>query len=128
MGMNPIILSQLPAAGDTLIEKLESYVGQNGNVAYACVLVTPDDEGYIAGAVDQKKYRARQNVVMELGMVLASLGRKRVAILIKSTVEHPSDIAGLIYIPFAEKVAEIDKQLYQELRTAGLEPSLFRPR
>jgi len=54
MGMNPVILSQLPAAGDKLIEKLESYVGQKGNVAYACVLVTPDDEGHLAGAMDQK--------------------------------------------------------------------------
>jgi predicted nucleotide-binding protein len=124
MGMNPIILSQLPASGDTLIEKLEPYIGQKGTVGYACVLVTPDDEGYIAGAPDQKKYRARQNVVMELGMVLARLGRKRVAILIKNTVEHPSDIAGLIYLPFAEKVIELEKQLYQELNTAGLNPTL----
>lgn len=124
MGMNPIILSQLPAAGDTLIEKLESYIGQKGSVAYACVLVTPDDEGHIAGAADQKKYRARQNVVMELGMVLARLGRKRVAILIKQTVEHPSDIAGLIYIAFKERVDEIDKQLYNELKNAGLKPTI----
>jgi len=120
--MNPIILGQLPGAGDTLIEKLESYVGDKGTVAYACVLVTPDDEGHLAGAPDQKKYRARQNVVMELGMVLARLGRKRVAILIKSTVEHPSDIAGLIYIAFDEKVAEIENKLYKELQTAGLDP------
>jgi len=125
MGMNPIILSQLPAAGDTLIEKLESYIGQKGTVAYACVLVTPDDEGFIAGAHDQKKYRARQNVVMELGMVLARLGRKRVAIHIKKTVEHPSDLAGLIYLPFDEKIGEIEKQLYQELQTAGLSPTLL---
>lgn len=122
--MNPIILSQLPAAGDTLIEKLESYIGHKGTVAFACVLVTPDDEGYLVGSPDQKKYRARQNVVMELGMVLARLGRKRVAILIKKTVEHPSDIAGLIYLPFDEKVGELEKQLYQELKTAGLSPTL----
>ena len=57
-------------------------------------------------------------------MVLARLGRKQVAILIKNTVEHPSDIAGLIYLPFAEKVVELEKQLYQELKTAGLEPEL----
>jgi predicted nucleotide-binding protein len=62
---------------------------------------------------------------MELGMVLARLGRKRVAVLIKKSVEHPSDIAGLIYIPFVEKVVEIEKQLYQELTTAGLNPTLL---
>ncbi len=124
MGLNPIIMSALPAAGDTLIEKLESYLGEKGRVAYACVLITPDDEGYLAGAESEKKYRARQNVVMELGMVLAGLGRKRVAILIKSTVEHPSDIAGLIYISFQEHVFEVQNNLYNEFRNAGLKPTV----
>ena len=33
-------------------------------------------------------------------MVLARLGRPRVAIVLKESVERPSDIAGLIYLPF----------------------------
>ncbi len=119
MEMNPIILANLPAAGDTIIEKLESYIGQHGKAGYACVLVTPDDEGFKAGEDDKKKYRARQNVVLELGMVLARLGRKRVAILQKQTVERPSDIDGLIYIPFKEKVDEISV-----LQAAGFAPKL----
>jgi predicted nucleotide-binding protein len=124
MGMNPVILANLPAAGDTIIEKLESYVGQHGKAGYACVLVTPDDEGFKSGEDDKKKYRARQNVVLELGMVLARLGRKRVAILQKKTVERPSDIDGLIYIPFEEKVDEISVQLIKELQAAGFAPRL----
>ncbi len=124
MGMTPIILATLAAAGDTIIEKLESYIGQHGNAAYGCVLVTPDDEGYKVGESDKKKYRARQNVVLELGMVLARLGGKRVAILRKKTVEQPSDIDGLIYIPFDEKVEEIKLQLVKELQAAGFNPKL----
>lgn len=124
MGMTPIILANLAAAGDTIIEKLESYIGQHGKAGYACVLVTPDDEGYKVGEFDKKKYRARQNVVLELGMVLARLGRKRVAILRKKTVEQPSDIDGLIYIPFDEKVEEIKLQLTKELQAAGFGPKL----
>jgi len=124
MGLNPIILANLPAAGDTIIEKLEDYIGQRGKAAYGCVLVTPDDEGYKVGEVDKKKYRARQNVVLELGMVLARLGRKRVAILRKKTVEQPSDIDGLIYIPFDEKVEEIKLKLIQELLAAGFTPKV----
>jgi predicted nucleotide-binding protein len=58
------------------------------------------------GESDKKKYRARQNVVLELGMVLARLGRKRVAILRKKTVEQPSEIDGLIYMSFDEKVGK----------------------
>jgi len=124
MEMNPIILANLPGAGDTIIEKLESYIGQHGKAGYACVLITPDDEGFKSGEADKKKYRARQNVVLELGMVLARLGRKRVAILQKQTVERPSDIDGLIYIPFKEKVEEISVQLIKELQAAGFAPKL----
>ena len=65
-----------------------------------CILLTPDDEGHKAGKQEEKKYRARQNVVLELGMVLARVGRKRVAILYKESVELPSDMRGLLYIPF----------------------------
>lgn len=122
MGFNPIILANLPAAGDTIIEKLERYIGEHGNVGYACVLLTPDDEGHIAGKPDGKRYRARQNVVLELGMVLGKLGRRRVAILHKKSVELPSDIHGLIYIPFQERIEELKNQLFQELRGVGYDP------
>jgi predicted nucleotide-binding protein len=122
MGLDPIVLQNLPAAGDTIIEKLERYLGEHGNVGYACVLLTPDDEGHKAGLPEQKKYRARQNVVLELGMVLARLGRRRVAILHKESVELPSDIAGLIYIPFKERPDEVKTKLFQELKNAGYEP------
>ncbi|MBZ5566511.1 MAG: nucleotide-binding protein [Acidobacteriia bacterium] len=124
MNVNPIVLGNLPAAGDTIIEKLEGFIGGHGCAAYACVLLTPDDEGHKAGAPDQKRYRARQNVVLELGMVLTRLGRKRVAILLKETVEQPSDIAGLIYIPFKEHVEEVQTRLFQELNAAGLNPKM----
>jgi predicted nucleotide-binding protein len=122
MGLDPIVLVNLPAAGDTIIEKLERYLGEHDQVGFACVLLTPDDEGYPVGREEEKKYRARQNVVLELGMVLARLGRQRVAILHKRSVELPSDIAGLIYIPFEERVDEVKAQLFKELREAGYEP------
>jgi predicted nucleotide-binding protein len=57
-------------------------------------------------------------------MVLATLGRKRVAILRKKTVDPPSDIDGLIYIPFDEKVDEIRLKLFQELQAAGFKPKI----
>lgn len=118
-GLNPIIIQQLPATGDTIIEKLEHYIGQQGDTGYACVLLTPDDEGHAAGLSEEMKYRARQNVVLELGMVLARLGRPRVAILHKESVELPSDISGLLYIPFKERIDEIKNRLFRELQAAG---------
>ena len=44
------------------------------------------------------KYRARQNVVLELGYFLGSLGRKRVCALYKGNIEMPSDYQGVLYI------------------------------
>jgi predicted nucleotide-binding protein len=122
MGLEPIILANLAAQGDTIIEKLEHYLGEHGNVGYACVLLTPDDEGHIAGKTEEKKYRARQNVVLELGMVLTRLGRRRVAILHKQSIELPSDIDGLIWIPFQERLEEAKTALFKEFQAAGYKP------
>jgi predicted nucleotide-binding protein len=104
-GLEPLILDQLPSEGQTIIEKLESYTG---DVGFAVVLATPDDEGHRIGHPDEKACRARQNVVLELGMLLSTLGRRKVAILMKQSekMERPSDIQGLIYIPFKDDLAK----------------------
>ena len=103
-GLEPLILDQLPTEGQTVIEKLESAMEE---VDFAIVLATPDDEGYRMGHPDEKAYRARQNVVLEMGMLLAKLGRENVAILLKTQeeMERPSDITGLIYVPFRDNIA-----------------------
>lgn len=115
MKLEPVILQNLPIAGDTVIEKLES----NLDVRYACVMLTPDDMGHPVDVPRDKKYRARQNVILELGMFLVRLGRKRVAILYKGDMELPSDISGLIYIKFKKRVDEVKERLGAELQEAG---------
>ena len=113
-----IILQNIPAAGDTLIEKLETLTEAD----FACVLLTPDDEGHRRGQPEENHPRARQNVVLELGMVLAKLGRKRVVILVKGNdLEKPSDIAGLIYLPFQEHIDEAKNHLAANLHNAGFD-------
>jgi predicted nucleotide-binding protein len=123
--LEPLILDQLASGGQTIIEKLES-VRKEAN--FAVILATPDDEGNAIGKPDEKASRARQNVVLELGMMLALLGRPKVAILIKSDVkmERPSDIQGLIYIPYKETVADAKLQLAKEIHTQGLPIDLDR--
>jgi predicted nucleotide-binding protein len=115
--LEPVILANVPSKGQTIIEKLE----EHREVKYACVLLTPDDEGYRKGHGDEKRYRARQNVVLELGMFLAALGRKRVAILHTGNVELPSDIHGLVYIPFERHVSEAKQALAAELQEVGFQ-------
>lgn len=114
--LEPIFLDQLPSQGQTLIEKLEQHRSQ---ASYAVVLATPDDEGHAVGREDEKNFRARQNVVLELGMMLAMLGRANVAILYKGPMELPSDITGLVYIPFTDNVADARIQLAKEFDKAG---------
>lgn len=114
--VNPIILQNIQGAGDTIIEKLESLT----NADFACVLLTPDDVGATKTAPKELRPRARQNVILELGMVLSRLGRHRVAILVKGgDLEKPSDIDGLIYIPFNEEVKEVADKLGATLATVG---------
>ena len=117
-GLEPLFLDQLPSSGDTIIESLERYIGQ---AQYAVVLATPDDMGHQVGCPNKKSFRVRQNVVLELGMVLARLGREQVAILIKrpNEMENPSDIDGLIYISFEDKIEEAKAELFKELSAAG---------
>ena len=116
--VKPIILQNIPGVGETLIEKLESLTDAD----FACVLLTPDDIGTAKATPKDLRPRARQNVVLELGMVLSRLGRHRVAILVKGDeLEKPSDIDGLIYIPFTNEVGEAANTLGAALASAGFQ-------
>ncbi len=122
--LEPLILDQLPSEGQTIIEKLESTTAE---VKFAVVLATPDDEGHRAGHEDEKAFRARQNVVMELGMMLTLLGRRNVAILMKQqdNMERPSDIQGLLYIPYKDNLQkEAGLLLAKEMQAQGYPISL----
>ena len=116
--LEPLIIDQLASGGNTIIEKLEEYTNQ---VDFGIVLATPDDIGYAKENEEKKKYRVRQNVVLELGMLLSKVGRSKVAILLSQAedMEKPSDIEGLIYIPFTNNVEETKVSLAKELQKNG---------
>jgi hypothetical protein len=95
VGLEPIILHEQPNAGRTIIEKFETY---SDDVAFAVVLLTPDDQGSEAIEAPQVRPRARQNVIMELGYFIGRLGRTRVCALHKGSVELPSDYQGVVYV------------------------------
>ena len=116
--LEPLILEQLESDGNIIIEKLEKYIPEAN---FGIVLATPDDIGYPQGKEEEKRYRVRQNVVLEMGMLLAKLGRSKVAILLKDTenMEKPSDIHGLIYISFMKEIKECKVELSKELNKNG---------
>lgn len=116
--LEPLILDQLISSGQTVIEKLEEYTQQAN---FGIVLATPDDIGYPKDDESKKQFRVRQNVVLELGMLLSRIGREKVAILLSQAehMEKPSDIAGLIYIPFTDNVEETKLSLAKEMQSNG---------
>jgi len=121
LGLQPFVLQNTGGGGLTIIESLEKMIGKNAASSFGIVLLTPDDIGYGKSEGEtEAKPRARQNVILEMGMLLASLTRERVAILQKGFVEHPSDVNGILYIPFNEHVKEAVPKLASRFQEAGI--------
>ena len=118
LGLNPIILSEQPNGGRTIIEKFEEHSQEAG---YAVVLMSDKDD--VGRAVEERmlKPRARQNVILELGYFIGRLGRSRVCVLKKETVEDPSDILGIVYTPYVSGSKEWQEAIIRELKAAGYE-------
>jgi predicted nucleotide-binding protein len=119
--LDPFVLANTGGGGLTIIEALEREIGpQPGTARFGIVLMTPDDVGYAKNAGPEKaEPRARQNVVLEMGMLISALGRPNVAILKKGHIDIPSDANGIIYIPFNDHVREAVPRLVDRLRAAG---------
>ena len=105
------------------LEALEKEIGPRpGRTRFGIVLLTPDDMGYAKADGEGKvEPRARQNVVLEMGMLISALGRPNVAILKKGHIEIPSDAHGIIYISFNDHIREAVPRLVDRLRAAGFE-------
>jgi len=145
-GLNPIILHEKESEGSlTLAEKLEEY---SEDVGYAFAILTPDDVGCQKNEVEEMKSdlvtqvqkekrligaqqfkeifqifssRARQNVIFEMGYFWGLLKRKRVCCLLKGDVEKPSDIKGVVYIPFKDSIQDVEVKMMKKLTRAGYE-------
>lgn len=116
----PFILQNNDGGGNTIIDALELQIYEEA--AFGIILMTPDDYGYAkAKGNDATQPRARQNVILEMGMVLASLGRHRMAILKKGALEHPSDVDGVLRLDFNDHVKEVANRLATRMKKAGIE-------
>lgn len=125
IGFDPIVLHRKPDGGLTIIEKFEKY----SDVKFAIILLTPDDYAFEVGELKkldgQRKgeFRARQNVIFELGFFIGKLGRQSVCCLYKN-VEIPTDILGMIYKKIDKNVEAIGYEIIKELKNAGLTPKI----
>lgn len=148
-GLNPIVLHEQPSEGKTLVEKLEKYSNvsyafailtpDDGGVLYnsfreaslrlSDILKEMVEDARAIGEAASKftkimqmiNKRARQNVVLEFGYFVGKLGRNRVCCLHQGDIELPSDMYGIVYIPFKTSVEEVRYKIIKELMAAGFE-------
>ena len=112
LGLEAIILHEQVNQGKTIIEKIEA----NSDVGFAVILYTACDVG---GKNSQElKARARQNVVLEHGYMIAKIGRANVCALVKGNVETPSDIDGIVYTPM-DSAGKWQTDLAREIKISG---------
>jgi len=122
LDLEPFILMNTSGGGKTIIEALEGQIGRDYSTDFGIALLTPDDVGYAkTDGPDRAEPRARQNVILETGMLLSSLTRERMALLVKGHLELPSDLQGIIRLGFNEHVREVVPKLCARLREAGIE-------
>lgn len=89
--LDTLELAQEPSRGQTVIEKLE----MNSGACDVAVIVMSGDDTDEAGQV-----RTRENVMHETGYFQARYGRHRVVLLHEDGVNVPSNLGGIVYVPY----------------------------
>jgi len=97
VGLRTIELAQEPSLGRTVIEKLEDHAGE----CDGAVIVMTGDDMAMDGEV-----RVRENVMHEIGYFHGRYGRRNVILLHEESVNTPTNLAGIVYVPFPKGAVE----------------------
>jgi len=112
--LEPVILQEKTNESlETIISKFERLAK---DCSVAIVLFTPDD-------LSDGKYRARQNVVLELGYFLGKFrndSTRKIIVIKNGDIEIPSDIAGVIYLEYIKGIKEIFYDLRKQFESWNL--------
>ena len=84
-------LAQSPNKGRTIFQKL---IDESDECTFAVIVMTGDD------LTTDEEIRARENVIHEIGYFQGKYGANRVCLLHENGVNIPTNIQGLVYIPF----------------------------
>lgn len=110
LGLNTLELAQEPNRGRSVLQKL---VEESDRCGYAVIVMTGDDD-FGAGSP-----RARENVMHEIGFFQGKYGLSKVALLHEEGTNIPTNIHGLVYIPFPKGlVSAAFGTLQRELKDA----------
>lgn len=89
--LSTLELAQQPNMGRTVLQKLDE---ESSNCSYAVIVMTGDDLDAEGNA------RVRENVMHEIGYFQGRYGLSAVCLLHEEGTNVPSNIHGLVYIPF----------------------------
>ena len=89
--INTLELAQEPNCGRTILQKLEE---ESSKCNFAVIVMTGDDLD------EDGNKRARENVMHEIGYFQGKFGLSSVCLLHEEDTSIPSNIQGLVYIPF----------------------------
>ncbi|KUZ32984.1 TIR domain-containing protein [Burkholderia territorii] len=90
-GRDTLELAQEASQGLTIIEKLET----NSDLCDSAVIVMTGDDSDAAGLA-----KVRENVMHEIGFFHGKYGRSRVILLHEDGVSVPTNLAGIVYVPY----------------------------
>jgi len=103
-------LAQEPNRGRTVLQKLSE---ESDRCFFAVVVMTGDDD------VPGEAPRARQNVIHEIGFFQGKYGLPNVCLLYEEGTDIPSNIHGVVYVPFPkDSVSASFDALGRELKAA----------
>lgn len=92
LGYEPCILSEQISLGQQLIDKFET---EASDAFFAVVILSMDDQ--VTNPDGTVTYRARQNVVFELGYFYKKFGTTNFCVLREEGAEEIGDVKGIVY-------------------------------
>lgn len=130
IGVQPIIMKDVGGPSKSLLEK---FLIVGGAARYAIVLLSGDDLGASRRQFEEPdvaeralQFRARQNVILELGFFYGQLGWENVFVLeadpprLYPNFERPSDLAGAVFVRYGTS-GLWREQLRKQLTDAGFQ-------
>lgn len=110
LGIPTLELAQEPNRGRTILQKLSE---ESDRCCYALIIMTGEDK------TQEGQLRARENVIHEIGYFQGKFGLANACLLHEEGANIPSNIHGLVYIPFPPgMVSAAFGALTRELRAA----------
>jgi predicted nucleotide-binding protein len=111
IGLSTVYFESESRTSESIVPILEEMLGQAG---FAVIVLTAED------VTADGRLRARQNVIHETGLAQGKLGFSRVVILKQDGVEELTNLAGLQYISFKDRIEHAFYDLGKVLKHEGL--------